>query len=153
MSFYIHLTYTVSKNGWLKVMIVCSSKLDRVLSNLVRKYNYSFKIHLWIIPKYLEILIVLDPGLPEGSLVIALVRPLVRPSVGLSLNISETALGIFLKFCMKLGHHKGTKVTEPDFWKKIWGRGLQIWETLHIWEIFDLLCPYLCIQSLTFSKL
>ena len=32
-----------------------------------------------------------------------------------SLNISETALRIFLNFCMKLVHHKGTKVTEPDF--------------------------------------
>ena len=36
-------------------------------------------------------------------------------SVRQSLNISETALRIFLIFCMKLGHHKGTKVTEPDF--------------------------------------
>ena len=48
---------------------------------------------------------------PMGPVVIALVRPLVRPS----LNISETAHWFFLIFCMKLGHHKGTKVTEPDF--------------------------------------
>ena len=35
---------------------------------------------------------------------------------------SETAVGIFLIFCMKLGYYKGRKVTEPDFWKKssIW---------------------------------
>ena len=35
---------------------------------------------------------------------------------------SETALRIFLIFCMKLGDYKGRKVTEPDFWKKflIW---------------------------------
>ena len=54
---------------------------------------------------------------PRGSYVITLVRPWsVRgPSVGPSLNISETALRIFLIFCMKLVHHKGTKVTEPDF--------------------------------------
>ena len=32
---------------------------------------------------------------------------------------SETALRIFLIFCMKLGDYKGRKVTEPDFWKKI----------------------------------
>ena len=28
---------------------------------------------------------------------------------------------ILVLFCMKLVHHKGTKVTEPDFWKKILG--------------------------------
>ena len=35
---------------------------------------------------------------------------------------SETALRIFLIFCIKLGDYKGRKVTEPDFWKKflIW---------------------------------
>ena len=43
----------------------------------------------------------------------------------------ETALRIFLIFCMKLGDYKGRKVTEPDFWKKllIWRysrKGLQI---------------------------
>ena len=31
---------------------------------------------------------------------------------------SETALRIFLIFCMKLGDYKGRKVTEPDFRKK-----------------------------------
>ena len=30
---------------------------------------------------------------------------------------SETALSIFLIFCMKLGDYKGRKVTELDFWK------------------------------------
>ena len=35
---------------------------------------------------------------------------------------SETALRIFLIFCMKLRDYKGRKVTEPDFWKNflIW---------------------------------
>ena len=58
--------------------------------------------------------VILDPGFTrEGSYVITHVRgpSVVRPS----LNISETALRIFLIFCMKLVHHKGTKVTEPDF--------------------------------------
>ena len=32
---------------------------------------------------------------------------------------SETALRIFLIFCIKLGDYKGRKVTEPNFWKKI----------------------------------
>ena len=44
---------------------------------------------------------------------------------------SETALRIFLIFCMKLRDYKGRKVTEPDFWKKflIWRysrKGFQI---------------------------
>ena len=51
---------------------------------------------------------------PRGSLVIALV-------CGPSLNISETVHWFFLIFCMKLVYHKGTKATEPDFWKKSWG--------------------------------
>ena len=35
---------------------------------------------------------------------------------------SETALRIFLIFCIKLRDYKDRKVTEPDFWKKylIW---------------------------------
>ena len=50
---------------------------------------------------------------PRWSLVITLVR---GPwSVCPSLNISETVHWFFLIFCMKLEHHKGTKVTEPDF--------------------------------------
>ena len=56
---------------------------------------------------------------PLGSIVIAHVSPLVRwsvsPSVSPSLSILETAHWFFLIFCMKLVHHKGTKVTEPDF--------------------------------------
>ena len=44
---------------------------------------------------------------------------------------SETALKIFLIFCMKLGDYKGRKVTESYFWKKvldleILAKGLQI---------------------------
>ena len=44
---------------------------------------------------------------------------------------SETAVRIFLIFCMKLGDYEGRKVAEPDFWKKflIWRyswKGLQI---------------------------
>ena len=44
---------------------------------------------------------------------------------------SETALTIFLIFCMKSGDYKGRKVAEPDFWKEflIWRysqKGLQI---------------------------
>ena len=60
------------------------------------------------------------PGLPVGVLCNhpcpSVVRQSVSPSVrSPSLNISETALRIFLIFCMKLVHHKGAKVTEPDF--------------------------------------
>ena len=60
-----------------------------------------------------QIHIILDPGFTRDGIVIALVR---GPSVrGPSLNISETVHWFFLIFCMKLEHHKGTKVTEPDF--------------------------------------
>ena len=57
------------------------------------------------------------PGLPEGVVSnrpCPLVRPSVGPSVGPSLNISETVHWFFPIFCIKLEHHKGTKVTEPD---------------------------------------
>ena len=61
----------------------------------------------------------------RGSYVITHVRlwSVRGPSVvhGPSLNISKTVHCFFLIFCMKLVHHKGTKVTEPDFWKKILG--------------------------------
>ena len=62
---------------------------------------------------------------PRGSYVIIHVRPwsVVSPS----LNISETALRIFLFFFMKLVHHKGTKV-RARFLKKIVG-GSQMGET------------------------
>ena len=58
---------------------------------------------------------ILDPGLSEGVLCNHLCPSVRGPSVRPSLDISETALRIFLIFCMRLVHHKGTKVTEPDF--------------------------------------
>ena len=66
------------------------------------------------------ILLILDPTLTEGVLCN---HPClsVGLSVGPSLNISDTVDWYFLIFCIKLGQHKGTKVTEPDFWKKIFG--------------------------------
>ena len=71
--------------------------------------------------------------------------PSVSLSVSPSLNISETAHWFFLIFCIKLGHHKGTKVTEPDIWKKSWGvtNGGKTPFSGHFWCFF----PYLCIQS------
>ena len=49
--------------------------------------------------------------------------------------------GILVLFCMKLEHHKGTKVTEPDFWKKILGvtNGEKNPFSGHFWCF----CPYL----------
>ena len=44
---------------------------------------------------------------------------------------SETAVTIFLTFCMKLGDYKGRKVTEQDFWKK-----LLIWR--YSWKRFQI---------------
>ena len=51
-------------------------------------------------------------GVSEVLLVI--IGWLVGWSVGNSV-FSETALRIFLIFCIKLGDYKGRKVTEPDF--------------------------------------
>ena len=79
--------------------------------------------------------------LPRGSLVIALVRWSVRWSVRPSLNISETVHWFFLIFCMKLEYHKGTKVTEPDFWKKILGG--------HKWGKTPILGAFLCFLSIS----
>ena len=83
------------------------------------------------------------------ALVITLVRQCVSVSVRLqisqcvrlSLNISETVHQFFLNFCMKLGHHKGTKVTEPHFLKK--SLGITNGEKTHFGGIFDVFCPYL----------
>ena len=55
---------------------------------------------------------------------------------------SETALAIFLIFCMKLGDYKGRKIAEPDFWKKflIWRyprKGLQISPKLDTFIFFS----------------
>ena len=43
---------------------------------------------------------------------------------------------------MKLGHHKGTKVTELDL------VGLKMVEKTHLGDIFDIFCPYLFVQLL-----
>ena len=58
-----------------------------------------------------------------------LVGWLVGWSVGNAV-FSETALRIFLIFCMKLGDYKGRKVTKPDFLNKI--LDLEIWKGLQI---------------------
>ena len=47
---------------------------------------------------------------PRWSLVIALVRG----RFAVFKYLRDRSL-VFLIFCMELGHHKGTKVTEPDF--------------------------------------
>ena len=61
-----------------------------------------------------------SPGSPKGVLSnhprpsvcpIVVRLSVVRPS----LDISEMAHWFFLIFCMKLGYHKGKKVTESDF--------------------------------------
>ena len=90
------------------------------------------------------------PGLPEGVLSNCPCL-LVRPSVGPSLDILETALRIFLIFCTKLVHHKGTKVTEPDFGEK--NLGGHKWEKNHLGGIFDVFCSYLCIQLSKVSEI
>ena len=55
---------------------------------------------------------------PMGSIVIALVGPLVCPSIGFPLNISETAHLSFPKLCMKLGDNKVKKSDTAAILKK-----------------------------------
>ena len=50
-----------------------------------------------------------QPG-PIKSVLLVIIGWLVGNAV-----FSETALRIFLIFCVKLGDYKGRKVTEPDF--------------------------------------
>ena len=48
------------------------------------------------------------------------------PFVSLSVRLEDilrTVRWIFLNFCMKLGTYKGKKLTELNFWKKIWTPG------------------------------
>ena len=73
----------------------------------------SILMGLWVneIMYHYDACIYWTPVYPKGSYVITSGLWSVRPS----LNISETALRIFLIFCMKLVHHKGTKMTESDF--------------------------------------
>ena len=77
--------------------------------------------------------------------------PSVSPSVSLSLKISQTAHWFFLIFGMKLGHHKGTKVTGPDIWKK--SLGVRNGGEPHFWGIFDFFCPYLKKGSNDFNEI
>ena len=62
-----------------------------------------------------------QPGPIKSVLLVIIIGWLVDWLVGNAV-FSETALRIFLIFCMKLGDYKGRKVTESDFWKEflIW---------------------------------
>ena len=62
---------------------------------------------------------------PIKSMLLVIIGWLLSWLVGLLVGnavFSETALNIFLIFCMKVREYKGRKVAEPDFWKKflIW---------------------------------
>ena len=72
----------------------------------------------------------------------------------MSLNILETTYQIFLIFCAKLGHLKGTNVTEARFLKKRLGKKFQdvTNEDKHSGGIIEDFCPYLKIQSSELSK-
>ena len=77
--------------------------------------------HLNICFNFIQLLIIgiiLDPALSQEVLCNqqSICGPSVCALVGdPSLNILGTVHNFFLIFCMKLGHHKGTKVTEPNF--------------------------------------
>ena len=84
--------------------------------------------------------IFLDPCLSEGVLSNHPCLSVLHWSIsGPHLKIWETGHCFSFIFCMMLGHHKGTKVTEPDFWKKILGVS-QMGEKPHFGGIFDVFC-------------
>ena len=94
--FFAYMLYTLKKAAK-------DSLEPEVLRRSVSKTQLYFTLLFWAL------------GLPRGSLLIALVCPSVV------LSICPSGGPFFLIFCMTLGHHKGTKVTEPDFWKEILG--------------------------------
>ena len=109
----------LKKNFLVRIIpIICQISLKQ------RVDLYLLWFSIYKISQFLSINVYWTLVYPRESLVITLVRlsvvrgpSVVRPS----LNISETVHWFFLIFCIKLEHHKGTKVTEPDIWKKSWG--------------------------------
>ena len=85
----------------------------------------------------------------RGSLVIALVRRSVSPYVRQSVfkYVRDCPL-VFSN--LKPGNHNDTKVTEPDFQKRLGGHKLG---KNHFRGICCVFCSYLCIQSLKFSAI
>ena len=77
---------------------------------------------------------IFDPGLSEG---VICHHPCLWSVSWPVFKYLRDCLLVFSNFCMKLGHHKGTKVTEP-FLKKNLG-GSHMGEKPHFWGIFDFL--------------
>ena len=81
-----------------------------------RGFYAIYKLRIWLVKSPLSFHLYFEPQVYlMGSIVMALVSVLVRQSIFKYLRNRS------LVFCMKLVHDKGTKVTEPDFWKKILG--------------------------------
>ena len=88
---------------------------------------------------------------PIGSVFLIIIGWLFGWLVGNAV-FSETALRIFLIFCMKLGDYEGWKVAEPDFLKKflIWRLTLKSSKNYPNWDFwpFSGLCiisfPWFC---------
>ena len=81
----------------------------------ISKDPIPYKVECWHFYHFQDVLYGTQFGprvYPTESMIIALVRPLVRQSVFKYLG--DRSL-FFLIFCMKLGHHKGTKQIEPNF--------------------------------------
>ena len=111
-------------NSNLKDFMNCFSS-NNLIKQLTRFKSVSSTCINLIIPNQKRLLDRRQRG-PIRSVLLVIIGWLVGNAV-----FSETALRIFLIFCMKLGDYKGRKVTEPDFWKKflIWRysrKGLQI---------------------------
>ena len=87
-------------------------KYKKVFNLKARKFHFP-KYKNFFMEKYKTFLSRHQPG-PIKSVLLVIIGWLVGWLVGNAV-FSETDLGIFQIFCMKLGDYKGRKVTEPDF--------------------------------------
>ena len=85
-----------------------------VCSDMPQLKRYGLKPHLYQYRNATATCLFGPRVYPKGSLVIALVCVCLCVLVFVFIYPRDRSL-VFLIFCMKLGHHKGTKVTEPDF--------------------------------------
>ena len=113
--FWFNPVPEIRGSQWKKIIYIYKT---RNLPKLFEGENYLLRKLRKKCPKNMSLYILIGPA-SAGCYKIGVVGSnwLVGNAV-----FSETAVRIFLIFCIKLGNYKGRKVTEPDFWKKflIW---------------------------------
>ena len=130
-----------------KVHLVQELDGTRILGNMTSEFLQKVPSKIWLWNWYLFLFGLLYWTLvyQKWSNVTTLVRGLsVCPSVGLSLNISETAHSFFPKLCIKLEVNKVKKVTWTEFSLKILILGL---------SAINWVFPHLRPPKIFFSKI